>query len=407
MEILVHVSAPSRVQDDARYRAQVAAIQAQFALTADTRDSPTQSAVHSVSVGGLARSDHQAAPTIPLPGSALKPQPITTEIGSSQTVALDLVHQPVWDSLDSLVSVIPESLPDLYQASQDTRPCPVPGNPVGPPETISPKKRRLESPYPMDLVLAMPSTAPLAITIAPESPPHPDNTHASPNSNPTLKSTSITPCKSSLHLPPLPLKIRPPPPPISTVPFTSHITPTLSMLTERLNPSRTYKPLYQTRSLDPLERGYWALNINIWPENQIEKKKDLENPPNLNQDPGPGPGLQSKVDGPSETNQNRNWDIAFFNRFWSFLSDFVGKDARAGWGVWCFLEHASSPESPSTAIFPGVTIDGPVPVLLKVYAWGEIAMHMYLVLFLASDRRVRKMGAQWRDSADAVAIQLP
>lgn len=403
MEILVHVSAPSRAQDDARYRAQVAAILAQ---STDTRDSPTQSAVHSVSVDrqdppcGLPRSDHLATPAIPLPESALKAQPIATEIESSQAVPLDLVRQPVLDSLDSLISVIPESLPDICQASHSD-PDPFLGYLDPPRGNNPPKKRRIDSASQIH-GLAIPSTTSMATTIAPDSPPHPDDTHASPSPLPPLIPT--IPCKAS-HLPPLPLEIRPPPPPISTFPFTSHITPTLSMLTERLKPTRTYKPRYQTRSLDPLERGYWAVNINIWPENQIRQGKDLENRPDPNADPEPDP--QTNVDGASEADQIRDWDVTFFDRFWSFLSDFVGKDARAGWGVWCFLEHAPLPECLSTATSGEVAVDRSVPVLLKVYAWGEVAMHMYLLLFLASERRVRKMGPQWRDSSDAVVIQMP
>ncbi|KAJ5528387.1 hypothetical protein N7513_012546 [Penicillium frequentans] len=310
MEILVHVSAPSRAQDDARYRAQVAAILAQ---STDTRESPTQSAVHSVSVDrqdspcGLPRSDHLATPAIPLPESALKPQAIATEIGSSQAVPLDLVRRPVLDSLDSLISVIPESLPDICQASH-LDPDPFLGYLEPPKGNNPPKKRRIGSAS-QEHGLAIPSTTSIATTIAPDSPPpHPHDTHtrASPRPLPTLIST--VPCKAP-HLPPLPLEIRPPPPPISTLPFTSHITPTLSMLTERLKPTRTYKPRYQTRSLDPLERGYWAVNINIWPKNQIGQTKDLENRPDTNADPEPD--SQTNVDGPSEADQSRDWDGPF------------------------------------------------------------------------------------------------
>lgn len=406
MEILVHVSAPSRAPDDARYRAQVAAILAQ---STDTRDSPTQSAVHAVSVArqdspcGLPRSDQRATPAIPLPESAT-PQPIATEIDSSQTVPLELVRRPVLDSLDSLVSVIPESLPDRYQASHPEADSFL-GDLDSPGENHPLKKRRVDGPC-EEHGLAMSSTTPRAIIVS-NVPPHPDNDYASPNPIHTLPPTVLSKPPHLLYLPPLPLEIRPPPPPISTIPFTSHITPTLSMLMERLKPTRTYRPMYQTRSLDPLERGYWAVNINIWLQNQIGQDTDLENRPGPTSDPDPEPELHANVDGPSETDQSRDWGIMSFNRFWSFLSNFVGKDARAGWGVWCYLEHAPSRESLPTATSEKVVIGRSVPVLLKVYAWGEIAMHTYLLLFLASERRVRKMGPQWRDSTDAVVIQMP
>ncbi|KAJ5641244.1 hypothetical protein N7490_005244 [Penicillium lividum] len=357
MEILVHVSAPSRAQDDARYRDQVAAILS--GLTADIR-----------------QDSRHLGHTTPIL-DWVPEQPITTQIGSSQTAPLDpiQVRQPVQDSLGSLVSVIPDSQPDIYQVCQ-TSECLDLANPH--------KKPRLESPSHTSpsLSLREPIISPPIST-----PPH-SNRHGFPIPNSNITTPSNSPLLS------LPLEIRPPLPPISNATFNTHITPTLSMLTERLNPARTYKPLHQTRSLDPLERGYWAVHFNIWPENNV---KHLENRP----EPEPDPNLETNMKG-SET--HRNWSISFFTRFWSFLSDFVGKDARAGWGVWCILEHASPHASPSVA---DAALDLSTSVLLKVYAWGEVAMHVYLLLFLASERRVRGMEVQWRDSADQPVIQMP
>jgi hypothetical protein len=42
-----------------------------------------------------------------------------------------------------------------------------------------------------------------------------------------------------------------------------------------------------------------------------------------------------------------------------------------------------------------------------MYAWGEVAIHIYLLLFLASERRVRGMGAEWRDSGEEVVVKMP
>jgi hypothetical protein len=60
--------------------------------------------------------------------------------------------------------------------------------------------------------------------------------------------------------------------------------------------------------------------------------------------------------------------------------------------VWCILER-------DVLLSDRVT--------LKVYAWGEVAMHVYLLLFLASERRIRGMGAQWRDYREEVVVQMP
>jgi hypothetical protein len=101
-----------------------------------------------------------------------------------------------------------------------------------------------------------------------------------------------------------------------------------------------------------------------------------------------------------------------FSRFWAFLSDFI-KEGRAGWGVWCILEA----EDENDSTFPSKEAEGHSNstgsvkarqlVSLKVFTWGEIARHIYLLLFLASERQVRKLGAQWYDSRGKVVIQMP
>ena len=199
-----------------------------------------------------------------------------------------------------------------------------------------------------------------------------------------VSSTSPQPSASCRDLL-LPQEIHPPPPPISTAPFSTHITPTLAMLTQRLNPARTYQPLHQARALDPLERGYWTVQMAL---------HDCPAPP-----AGPDPMHQ-----PHTSPRISSWDTSSFLRFWAFLAEFIGKDARAGWGVWCIVERAQSSgcDSPLSSAAPKS-----VSVVLKVYAWGEVAMHIYLLLFLASERQIRRMGAEWRDYCERTVIQMP
>ncbi|PYH43875.1 uncharacterized protein BP01DRAFT_358065 [Aspergillus saccharolyticus JOP 1030-1] len=221
-----------------------------------------------------------------------------------------------------------------------------------------------------------------------------------PSTSPSLEEFSVhdtpgpdAPFSTENTLVTTPVKIQPPLPPISRSPFESHITPTLSMLVTRLRSGRTYTPVKQFRDLDALERGYWFLLINLVPDDAP---------------------LSAAAAGGSSINTHTIWDITLFNRFWTFLSEFIS-EGRAGWGVWCILEDAPSPaplqpgnRATASAATPSSGTEVATQRLtLKVYAWGEVALHVYLLLFLASERRIRRMGAQWRDGGDVVIIEMP
>ena len=223
----------------------------------------------------------------------------------------------------------------------------------------------------------------------------------------------------SISLSSLPLEIHPPPPPVSTEKFQTHITPTLQMLAERLKFSRRFTPVKQSRDLDRLERGHWFFRLNVLEQdigNNGDKRvlRQSENMVNA-----PPPGCKSGC------SNRATWPYPFFAQFWSFLNDIIARDGRAGWGVWCILEKWQTPDhrdhsgfamvsrlqltDPSEQCCHGQHSEFGIaqPLTMKVYAWGEIATHIYLLLFLASERRIRGMQAQWRDSAENVVIQMP
>lgn len=345
-EILVHIAAPSTAHDDARYRAQVAAIldfqsASRYPIQIPDQDHPT----HLLS----------ADPTLSHERSREASRPAFSDHSHEYPDPRENDPIPVsnrereFDSLDSLISVIPDSQEIATIVSSQSA------------EILDPPSKRpcISSPSPSQ------SQSPYTHT----------HTHAeSTTDQPAAQQCSPAIIDSTLSID-LPLEIHPPKPPISTAPFKTNITPTLSMLTERLKPARTYNPTHQTRDLDPLERGYWFVRFTITDTDQQDQDRDRD--PVSNPDLTPSP----------------IWPAPLFRAFWSFLSDFIGRDGRAGWGVWCILER-----------------DGPLlssRVTLKVYAWGEVAMHVYLLLFLASERRIRGMGVQWRDYREEVVVQMP
>lgn len=451
-QILVHIAAASTVQDEARYRAQVAAIldfqcTARHPLIEETNASPPTSADNTRSFSADVAVQSSVSPTTQHEASPIlreAPRPAYTTLSSDPRLLPEkdspaprkhiISNHP--DSLESLISVIPDSQPEIAQElvrAEQSRAELSPPSQLAPP----PKRRRTApaSPDPVQpLVIADPPATdqpaashgvipienelPLPTAIPTGFPEIPIEISSSdqgkgpdasitrtttPSHHIPVNTPTPTQIPDHINLSTLPLEIHPPRPPISTAPFTTHITQTLSMLTERLNPARTYKPSTQTRPLDPLERGYWLVHLAVEnPQNRERDSADL-----VDQNPIPKSGNTNATQSPtsrpkSKSNSEskeimRTWPYPLFHAFWSFLSEFVGRDGRAGWGVWCILEDATASS----------TLSSDTHVSLKVYAWGEVAMHVYLLLFLASERRIRGMGVQWRDSGEEVVIQMP
>lgn len=69
---------------------------------------------------------------------------------------------------------------------------------------------------------------------------------------------------------------------------------------------------------------------------------------------------------------------------WNFIGEYF-KSGSAGWGVWCRRDTTHD--------------------WIKLYCWGCVTKHMYLLLYLASGRAMRYTGAQWKDADGKVVIQ--
>ncbi|WPH00045.1 Hypothetical protein R9X50_00286800 [Acrodontium crateriforme] len=145
----------------------------------------------------------------------------------------------------------------------------------------------------------------------------------------------------------LPLQIRPPEPSVSLAPFTTYVTENLRFLVEESEIRDHYQPVSISRDIRVSERGCWMMNLCSLP-------------------------LQPQIG------------------FWQCLQRMIGEEAIAGWGVW-----ASRDSNDDSSI--GV---------VKVYCWGEIVKHVYLLLFVASLSKVRRLGLQWVDAEDQVVVQM-
>lgn len=157
----------------------------------------------------------------------------------------------------------------------------------------------------------------------------------------------------------IPTTIRPSAPIASISTFTTHVTPALQHLADDSAVSRCFNPVYVARDIDVLERGHWFIDCQAW-------TKPLQ------------------------------------IQFWTILQDVVGSGS-AGWGVWCY-RGADEISIESIADRPAACDPTFGPV--KVYGFGEVARHIYLLLYVASNSKVRRAGLRWIDCEGKVVIQM-
>ncbi len=152
-----------------------------------------------------------------------------------------------------------------------------------------------------------------------------------------------------------PNEIHPPPPRTSSwgpkPPLL--ITPAFQLLAVQLELPLRYRPKCQTRPLRDLERGYWAVETEHWPN-------------------------------------------AVRDQAWVALGAYLGQ-GRAGWGVWAVRGD----------VWKNVAGEGGEQPWLRVYCWGGVAGHVYLLLYLVSQRRVKGTGASWVDGGGEVVVRMP
>lgn len=162
---------------------------------------------------------------------------------------------------------------------------------------------------------------------------------------PSSKPPTAASAEALRVLPTLPISIHPPEPEISIKPFTTHVTPALTSLVINKDMTGRYQPAYVSRDLRTSERGYWTFD-------------------------------------PSSLDADRQV------KFWRFLEQAIGS-GNPGWGVWC--EQEGTGEGLGT---------------VKVYCWGEVVEHVYLLLYVASSSQVRKLGARWIDAEGKVVVHM-
>lgn len=141
------------------------------------------------------------------------------------------------------------------------------------------------------------------------------------------------------------LYIRAPPPAASHAQLTPEIliTRSLQNIIKKMSQDIPFNPMLKTRELRGFERGHWLVDCKTWND-----------------------GLRA-----------RGWDM---------LGNFVGRNL-AGWGVSCERteDHTS----------------------LRVNCWGVMVEHVYYLLYLASEGKIKLGDADWIGGDGVAIIKMP
>ncbi|KFY89501.1 hypothetical protein V500_05643 [Pseudogymnoascus sp. VKM F-4518 (FW-2643)] len=160
------------------------------------------------------------------------------------------------------------------------------------------------------------------------------------------------------------LAIYPLPAPASEEVSTTFLTVQLANLAAEIGYAR-FRPVLQIREIRKHERGYWGIDVH---------------------------------DGEG------GWDDRAREKTWEFLREYIGR-GKAGWGVWCVRDGGHVGEGDEDGRQPQKA--GSKGEQWRIYCWGEIVSEVYLLLYLASSRRVRSAGACWFDGGGECVVTMP
>ncbi|MCJ1315503.1 hypothetical protein MMC15_000823 [Xylographa vitiligo] len=402
LEILVHISAPSRVVDDRKYRKQALGF-----LNFE--------AANKLAIEPCNEIPEPLVPVTPYLQSfrrhASQARPFQDE-GHQQALRDALVECTFYDEVPTYGSIAAKTYPqsrvpttiyttprvvvDRTPAVARPQSAPVPASPSlhgathrrsqsdswqTPPSVIpdsQPERSQLKRAFPEPVSFS--SSAGLSSPSAkrprlfPADEPQLEHTQSSARSTEDSPATGARPATESsptwtTFSPESPssstsprVEVHAPPPKTSLASFTTHVTPSLALIEAKLPLTKLFNPPVKTRDLRTLERGYWQLFLDH--QVSVDERE----------------------------------------KFWDFLEQFIS-GGRAGWAVWAEkLERKRH------------VVDGEVPLegeprdvkdeIVRVYCWGEVVGYIYILLFMGSHRKIRRMDAMWVDAGGEVVIRM-
>lgn len=195
-------------------------------------------------------------------------------------------------------------------------------------------------------------------------------------------------------------EINAPDPPGGQRHFTTHITKTYELLSQRIPISKVFRPSHVSRDVRVLERGYWLFSIVIGTDDDVASSRKsfgheerrvklcdgLEAPTvheRLRKFDGKRRIQQEEIcRGPSHTPL---WTETEFTTFWENISQFIW-EGKAGWGS-RLVKKATEDNSWEITFF----------------CWGEVLSHTWLALWIISDKLIGQIPMTWV-SGDGMAV---
>ncbi|KAI1613859.1 hypothetical protein EDD36DRAFT_209161 [Exophiala viscosa] len=191
--------------------------------------------------------------------------------------------------------------------------------------------------------------------------------HSRPASQPkTSQHTSLGSLISQL-----PNEVRGPNPKGGQARYKTHLTTTLQKLAVRVPLSKHFRPAFVARDVNVLERGFWEFSVQI--VNDLGTRRSRRT------------SADHSVDRPHAA----QWAEKEFIQFWQNVSRFVS-EGKAGWG---------------TAMVKEAAEDGTI-WNIRIFTWGEVLGHIWLVLWVLSDKATGRIYMHWVAGDGSVIVKM-
>lgn len=162
----------------------------------------------------------------------------------------------------------------------------------------------------------------------------------------------------------LPYQLHPPPPATAVKHFETHVT---TQLQQQFWDSPIlhgrYKPLVVGRQVRKSERGYWCIDT-------------------------------------------KTWTTAIQIKFWRFLKSNI-EAGQLGWGIWCLREVDEDTTALEESSDGGGDDRREMELgTVKVFCWGEVVGHVWLLCFVASNSKLKYVESRWIDADGEVVVRI-